>query len=207
MSNFWAVVTISIIAPFVGGTIGYIVALRVNRKNDRIRESRERQAILEAFWKEEQLRLNPPPKMYSSRLSLNRCNPRDNVNVHQPMKEYKKLHLKNEDHSDALVDHLNQGWEIFREFTGWMIVCKFFEEEKSPLIARLEEILSDPEAEKMTIEEFGLAWNIAYGEYMKVPVPRAVLVDELPPIEKYAEWGEWDACEQHLAQAERNLSK
>ena len=42
MSNFWAVVTISIIAPFVGGTIGYIVALRVNRKNDRIRESRER---------------------------------------------------------------------------------------------------------------------------------------------------------------------
>ena len=37
--------------------------------------------------------------------------------------------------------------------------------------------------------------------------PRAVLVDELPPIEKYAEWGEWDACEQHLAQAERNLSK
>ena len=35
--------------------------------------------------------------------------------------------------------------------------------------------------------------------------PRAVLVDRLPPVEKYAEWGEWDACEQHLAQAERRL--
>ena len=93
MSNFWAVVTISIIAPFVGGIIGGIIASRVNRKNDRIRESRERQAKLEAFWKEEQLRLNP----------------------------------------------------------------------------------------------------------------RAVLVDRLPPVEKYHEWGEWDACEQHLAQAERTL--
>ena len=35
--------------------------------------------------------------------------------------------------------------------------------------------------------------------------PRAVLVDRLPPVEMYAEWGEWDACEQHLAQAERTL--
>ena len=35
--------------------------------------------------------------------------------------------------------------------------------------------------------------------------PRAVLVDRLPPVEKYHEWGEWDACEQHLAQAERTL--
>jgi len=40
------------------------------------------------------------------------------------MKEYKKLHLKNEDHSDALVDHLNQGWELFREFTGWVILYR-----------------------------------------------------------------------------------
>ena len=31
----------------------------------RNRESRERQAKLEAFWKEEQLRLNPPPKRIS----------------------------------------------------------------------------------------------------------------------------------------------
>ena len=36
--------------------------------------------------------------------------------------------------------------------------------------------------------------------------PRAVLVDKLPPVEKY-EWGEWDVCEQLLAQAEQNLSK
>jgi len=36
-----------------------------NRKERRNRESRERQAKLEAFWKEEQLRLNPPPKRIS----------------------------------------------------------------------------------------------------------------------------------------------
>ena len=37
--------------------------------------------------------------------------------------------------------------------------------------------------------------------------PRAVLVDRLPPIEKYSEWGEWDVCEQLLAQAEMNLTR
>ena len=65
MNDFLAIATISIIAPFVGGIIGYLVAFRVNRKKDRKAESRERQAKLEAFWKEEQLRLNPPSKRIS----------------------------------------------------------------------------------------------------------------------------------------------
>ena len=36
-----------------------------NRKERRNRESWERQAKLSQFWKEEQLRLNPPPKRIS----------------------------------------------------------------------------------------------------------------------------------------------
>ena len=61
------------------------------------------------------------------------------------MKEYKKLHLKNDDDSDRLIDHLNQGWELFREFTGWVIVCKFFDDAVSP--AELEKPVFRPHRE------------------------------------------------------------
>lgn len=79
------------------------------------------------------------------------------------MKEYKKLDLKNGEDADRFVDHLNQGWELFREFTGWVVVCKFFPNAQSPLIIRLNEILDKPSAGEMTIEEFEVLWNEAGG--------------------------------------------
>lgn len=62
------------------------------------------------------------------------------------MKEYKKLHLKNDDDSDRLIDHLNQGWELFREFTGWIIVCKDKDASVSPA-ADLEKPVFRPHSE------------------------------------------------------------
>lgn len=43
-------------------TAAYYIQFRRERRRVIQAESRERQAKLEAFWKEEQLRLNPPPK-------------------------------------------------------------------------------------------------------------------------------------------------
>lgn len=43
-------------------TAAYYIQFRRERRRAIQAESRERQAKLEAFWKEEQLRLNPPPK-------------------------------------------------------------------------------------------------------------------------------------------------
>jgi len=103
------------------------------------------------------------------------------------MKEYKKLHLKNEDDSDRLIDHLNQGWELFREFTGWVIVCKFFDDVKSPLIVRLEEILGKPSAGEMTIVEFEVLWNEAGGNLNASVSPAE---PEKPVSRPHREWFE-----------------
>jgi len=103
------------------------------------------------------------------------------------MKEYKKLHLKNDDDSDRLIDHLNQGWELFREFTGWVIVCKFFADKKSPLLVRLNEILDKPSAGEMTIVEFEVLWNEAGGNLNASVSPAE---PEKPVFRPHREWFE-----------------
>ena len=115
-------------------------------------------------------------------------NPSIGIHVHLPMKEYKKLHLKNDDDSDRLIDHLNQGWELFREFTGWVIVCKFFADKKSPLLVRLNEILDKPSAGEMTIVEFEVLWNEAGGNLNASVSPAAEL--EKPVFRPHREWFE-----------------
>lgn len=62
------------------------------------------------------------------------------------MKEYKKLDLKNDHGADNLVHHLNEGWDIFREFPGWLIVFKDKEDVVSPA-AEPEKPVFRPHAE------------------------------------------------------------
>lgn len=51
------------------------------------------------------------------------------------MKQHKVIDLKSRDDADTLVQHLNEGWDIFREFTGWVILCKDKEVVVSPPLA------------------------------------------------------------------------
>ncbi len=64
-SIYIIVVLVIAISPFLVGIAFYGAVLYANKKYMKEVESRERQAKLEAFWKEEQLRLNPPPKRIS----------------------------------------------------------------------------------------------------------------------------------------------
>ena len=58
-----------IMGPLTYISIWVICLARMEAKHRRHVASRERQAKLEAFWKEEQLRLNPPPKRISQHTS------------------------------------------------------------------------------------------------------------------------------------------
>ena len=80
------------------------------------------------------------------------------------MKDYKKLHLKNDEDSDNLVDHLNKDWTIFKEFPGWVVMFKNQQLSEGALFEKLSKILSRPEVETMTIEQFEVLWNEAGGK-------------------------------------------
>ena len=87
------------------------------------------------------------------------------------MKEYKKLHLKNEDDSDRLIDHLNQGWELFREFTGWVIVCKdqeaVAESSDFEIFKIAQSLLESVTSGTLTIKDATLALEKAKEIYMR----------------------------------------
>ena len=80
------------------------------------------------------------------------------------MKEYKKLDLKNDNGATNLVHYLNEGWDIFREFPGWIIIFRDKKPDEGPLFQKLSKILSRPEVETMTIEQFEVLWNEAGGK-------------------------------------------
>ena len=119
-------------------------------------------------------------------------NPSIGIHVHLPMKEYKKLHLKNDDDSDRLIDHLNQGWELFREFTGWVIVCKdqeaVAESSDFEIFKIAQSLLESVTPGTLTIKDATLALEKAKEIYMR----GSISPDELgkPVFRPHREWFE-----------------
>lgn len=104
------------------------------------------------------------------------------------MEKYKKLSLKNDEDSDNLVDHLNKDWTIFKEFPGWVVMFKNQQLSEGALFEKLSKILSRPEVETMTIEEFEVLWNEAGGNLNASVSPAAEL--EKPVFRPHREWFE-----------------
>lgn len=103
------------------------------------------------------------------------------------MKEYKKLDLKNDNGATNLVHYLNEGWDIFREFPGWIIIFRDKKPDEGPLFQKLSKILSRPEVETMTIEQFEVLWNEAGGNLNASVSPAE---PENPVFRPHAEWFE-----------------
>ncbi len=104
------------------------------------------------------------------------------------MEKYKKLSLKNDEDSDNLVDHLNKDWTIFKEFPGWVVMFKNQQLSEGALFEKLSKILSRPEVETMTIEDFEVLWNEAGGNLNASVSPAAEL--EKPVFRPHREWFE-----------------
>ena len=104
------------------------------------------------------------------------------------MEKYKKLSLKNDEDSDNLVDHLNKDWTIFKEFPGWVVMFKNQQLSEGALFEKLSKILSRPEVETMTIEQFEVLWNEAGGNLNASVSPAAEL--EKPVFRPHREWFE-----------------
>ena len=115
-------------------------------------------------------------------------NPSIGIHVHLPMKEYKKLDLKNDNGATNLVHYLNEGWDIFREFPGWIIIFRDKKPDEGPLFQKLSKILSRPEVETMTIEQFEVLWNEAGGNLNASVSPAAE--PEKPVFRPHREWFE-----------------
>lgn len=103
------------------------------------------------------------------------------------MEKYKKLSLKNDEDADNLVAHLNQDWTIFKEFTGWVILYRDKQLSEGALFEKLSKILSRPEVETMTIEEFEVRWNEAGGNLNASVSPGE---PEKPVFRPHREWFE-----------------
>jgi len=108
------------------------------------------------------------------------------------MKEYKKLHLKNDDDSDRLIDHLNQGWELFREFTGWVIVCKdqeaVAESSDFEIFKIAQSLLESVTPGTLTIKDATLALEKAKEIYMRGSISPGE--PEKPVSRPHREWFE-----------------
>ena len=115
-------------------------------------------------------------------------NPSIGIHVHLPMKEYKKLDLKNDNGATNLVHYLNEGWDIFREFPGWIIIFRDKKPAEGALFEKLSKILSRPTVETMTIEDFEVLWNEAGGNLNASVSPAAEL--EKPVFRPHREWFE-----------------
>ena len=104
------------------------------------------------------------------------------------MEKYKKLSLKNDEDAQSLVDHLNKDWTIFKEFPGWVVMFKNQQLSEGALFEKLSKILSRPEVETMTIEDFEVLWNEAGGNLNASVSPAAEL--EKPVFRPHREWFE-----------------